>query len=192
MKLGNYRTQSEFKMMPAGSHVGVVTGIVFLGLQPGNPAFGGKDQYKLALQVSFPNEDTEDGSKNLSVTQIYTASTHQKSAFRKVIEAILGAPFKSDAEADGFDVTSLVGKSALFSVVHKQSGDKTFANVGGVIALPKGMPVPPVKNGTLVFTPELDPQEFLAAYNSLPEWLRKKWDERIPDENRAAGEDIAV
>lgn len=192
MKLGSYRTQSEFKMMPPGSHVGVVTGLVFLGLQSGNPAFGGKDQYKLALQISFPNELTEDGERNLSVTQIYTASTHKKAGFRKVIEAILGAPFKTDAEADAFDITSLIGRSALFSVVHKDSGDKVFANIGGVIALPKGMQVPAVKNGTLLFTPELDPQAFLAAYNSLPEWLRTKWDNRIPDENRSASADVEV
>lgn len=191
MKLGNYRTQSDFKMMPTGSHVGVVTGIAFLGLQAGNPAFGGKDQYKLALQVSFPNEDTDDGERNLAVTQIYTASTHPKSAFRKVIEAINGVAFKSDSEADNFDIEKLIGKSALFSVVHKQSGDKTFANIGGVIALPKGMTYPAPKNSTFFFSPELDADAFVAALNALPEWLRKKWDERIPDENRA-GSDIAV
>lgn len=189
MKLGNYRTQSEFKMVPAGSHVGVVTGLVFLGLQPGGQY---KDQYKLALQVAFPSEFTEDGTRNLSVTQIYTASTHQKAGFRKVIEAIIGGPFKTDAEADAFDITTLIGKSALFSVVHKQVGDKTFANIGGVIALPKGMPVQPVKNDTLLFTPDLDPQAFLTAYNALPEWLRKKWDDRIPDENAAGGSDVEI
>lgn len=189
MKLGNYRSQSEFKMIPAGSHVGVVTGLAFLGMQPGGQY---KDQYKLALQVSFPGELTEDGSRNLMVTQLYTASTHQKAAFRKVIEAIIGAPFKSDAEADAFDITTLVGRSALFSVIHKQVADKTYANIGGVIALPKGLPVGAVLNETLLFTPDLPPQEFLKAYNALPEWLRKKWDERIPDENRADGEEVAV
>jgi hypothetical protein len=185
MKLGNYRTQSDFKMVPAGTHVGVVTGLAYLGLQPsGNPQY--KDGHKLALIISFPNEKTEDGTKNLTVTQLYGASTAPKATFRKVIESLAGGPFKTQADADDYDIRNLIGKSALFSIVHKVSGDKTFANVGGVIGLPAGMPVPPVLNDILFFCPpEQTNGEYLEALNRLPEWLRKKWEERIPDENAA-------
>jgi len=193
VKFGDYSRASEFKAVPAGTHVGVVTGLAFLGLQPGSQMYP-EPSYKLALTVSFPSLTTDDGKQNLDVTSQYTFSTSKKATLRKMIEAING-PFADEKAVKAFDLRSLLGKAALFSVVHKAKDDKVFANLGGVIALPAGMPVPPVLNSTRYFTPDLEPQEYLREYNALPEFLRKKWDERIPDENAAGGggdEEVAV
>lgn len=187
MKFGDYKTQGEFKSVPAGTHVGVVTGIAFLGLQPGSQMYP-TPSYKLALTVSFPGHKTDDGRGELSVTQTYTYSTNKKATLRKVVEAIVG-PFADEKAVNQFEISSLLGKAALFSVVHKQRDDKVFANIGGVIALPAGMPVAAVQNPPRYFTPDLDPSDFLAAYNALPEFLRKKWDERLPEENKASAEE---
>lgn len=190
MKFGDYSTQSDFKAVPEGTHVGVITGLAFLGLQPGSQMYP-TPAYKVALTVSFPQHQSDDGSGELQVTQTYTFSASKKATLRKVIESING-PFKTEADVKAFDFSSLIGKSALFSIVHKHRDDKVFANVGGVIALPAGMTVAAPKNATRYFAPDLDPQAFLAAYNALPEFLRKKWDERLPEENKAAAEDVPV
>ena len=191
MRLGQFKSGGEFKLVPEGSQVGTVTGVVYLGLQPGSIQFP-KPAHKLALIISFPGEFTDDESRNLSITSTYTASSHKKSALRKVVEAVNGAAFKSDKDAEAFDPETLIGRSALWQVVHKTNGDKTFANIGGVIALPKGMPVPQTINETIVFTPDLEGDAFVTALNKLPEWLRKKWEDRIPDENAAGGDDVPV
>jgi hypothetical protein len=61
----------------------------------------------------------------------------------------------------------------MLSVIHKPSkdGTKVYANVGSVVALPKGMPCPDLVNPAVKF----DIGEFdETVFNSLPEWLRAK------------------
>jgi hypothetical protein len=175
----------EFKTVPAGTHVGVVIGVAFLGLQPGSKMYP-TPAYKLALTVAFPGQKNDDGS-SMEVTSQYTMSMSKKATLRKVVEAINGP--LSDQQLKDFDPSTLVGKAALFSVTHTQKEDRTYANLGGVIALPEGMPVPTTPNKTRVFHPALPSEQFLPAYNALPEFLRKKWDERLPDDNKAGPED---
>jgi hypothetical protein len=191
MKYGDYHTKSEFKAVPAGTHLGIITGFAFLGLQPGSPMYP-TPAYRVAITVSFPGKLTEDGKDELQITQQYTLSTSKKSNLRKLIEAING-PFADEGSVKKFQFETLVGKAGLFSIIHKQKDDRVYANVAGVLAVPEGLPISPSRTKTRFFTPDLEPQRFIAEYNALPEFLRKKWDERMPEENReSTAEDAAV
>lgn len=190
--VSKYQKHSEFKNVPEGTHVGVIIGVAALGLQPGSVMYPAPRNL-VAITVAFPGQKNDEG-QDLEITTKYTLSLSKKATFRKTVEAICG-PFKSEDAAKSFDAGSLIGKPALFSVVHKHKEDRTFANISGVIALPAGMPVSPTTSALRLFHPGLEPQAFLAAYNALPEFLRRQWDERIPDENAAGGdesEDVAV
>jgi hypothetical protein len=186
-RVGDYRTHAEFKTVPQGTHLGLVIGVAFLGLQPGSKMYP-NPAYKIALTVAFPGQKNDDGT-DMEVTSQYTMSMSKKATLRKVAEAISGP--LNDQQAKDFDPSTLVGKAALFSVTHTQKEDRTYANLGGVIALPGGMPVPTTPNRLRVFHPNVP--DFLSAYNALPEFLRKKWDERLPEENKAGpADDVAI
>ena len=65
----------------------------------------------------------------------------------------------------------LVGSAGALTVVHNQSGDRTYANVGSVSPIMKGMAVEELKNPSVVFSldePDLD------VFESLPDFLQEK------------------
>ena len=65
----------------------------------------------------------------------------------------------------------LLGCPVAVSVVHNQSGDRTFANIGNTAPVMKGMPVDELKNEAVVFS--LDEPD-LEVFNALPEFLQEK------------------
>lgn len=180
-----------FKPVPAGVHAGVITGLVDLGKQPGNGA-NIKDAYKVAVIVSFPGVLTEDGQP-MSITKQYTSSMFKLANLRKDIEAIHGKPFASQEAADDFEFSSLLGKPGLFSVTHKQNGERTFANITGVMALPAGMPVPSVSPASFIlFDSALPADQYALAFAKVPEWLRKKIENQLPDGDAPAATGSAL
>lgn len=68
----------------------------------------------------------------------------------------------------------LLGAAGALTVVHNQAGDRTFANVGSVSPIMKGMVVEDLKNPSVVFSLE-DPD--IEIFNALPDFLQ----ERIKD-----------
>lgn len=179
-----------FKPVPEGVHAGVITGLVDLGKQPGTGLI--KDAYKLAVIVSFPGLLTEEGQP-MSITKTYTSSMFKLANLRKDIESLFAKAFPSQEAADAFDFTTLLGRAGLFSVSHKQSGEKTFANISGVMALPAGMPKPEVSPASfVVFDLGLKGDEYVQAYAKVPQWLQKKIENRLPDEGDAGGGDEAT
>jgi hypothetical protein len=184
--------------MEEGTHAGVITGIVDLGKQAGitRPGLTIKDAYKVALIISFPDQTGPDGNP-MTVTMTETNSMAPKANLKRFVEQIFGKAFPSQEAADDFDIEKLLGRAGLFSIVHKPSanGDRVYANVKSVVAMPKGIPAPEVDRSTFVF---FDSQATGSAYSEalakVPEYLRKKYESRLPDEasgDGAAGPDPA-
>lgn len=173
--------------MPEGTHPGVITGLVDLGKQKGivRPGLTIKDAYKLAIIVTFPDVAMEDGSP-MVVTKIETASMAPKSNLKPFIESVFGKAFPTQQAADTFQFEKLLGRAALFSVVHKQSGDRVFANIKNALAIPAGMPSPKVDPSTYVLFDAVAPEPARSqALAKVPEWLQKKYAERMQDEDEA-------
>jgi hypothetical protein len=88
-----------------------------------------------------------------------------------MIESWRGRKFKSDDEAEGFDLQSLLGKGCMIQINHTEKGDKTYANIGAVTSLPKAIGTPPQFNDNRVLSySDWD----WDLFNSLPQWLREK------------------
>lgn len=190
------RQQSEgsFTPLPIGVHTSVLLALVDLGMQPGGqyaPA------YKTAFIWQTPDQTAESGEP-MTITKVFTSSMHKKSNLRKTIESWFGKAFPSEEAAKDFKLETLLGRPCLLNVTHDQKGDKTYANVASVIPLPASMPKPTLKGETFFYDEELPPAERSAAYQRVPEWLRKKIDEQLRPQkassdagtgNREAGSD---
>ena len=181
----------DFKRAPAGSHIAVCNLVADCGMQPGSQAFPSPKR-KIYVRFEIPAERVE-FEKNgkpvegpLTIGSFYTASMNEKATLRKHLEGWRGKKF-SDDEAGGFDVSTILGKACMLSVVESDSGGKTYSNISGIGSLPKGMAVPAAENDLLYFDEDSGPSEF----EKLPPWLREKIEQQIRKDKPAANESHA-
>lgn len=161
-------SNKEYELAPAGNHLAICFQMVDLGEQY-NPKY---DSWQRKVQVGWelPNELMTDG-RPFMVSSRYTMSLNEKALLRRDLESWRGRPFTAEEEA-GFDLKNVVGKPCMVNVVHNPVGERTYANIKSVAAIPKGMTVPDQVNDTVIF--EIDQTNpDLETYYSLPEFLQK-------------------
>src|SRR5262249_33653599 len=130
-------------------------------------------QHKILL--SFEIRDPEcvsDDGKPLTINQRYNWSTHEKSTFRKHLEAWRAKPFeKSDFGKGGFNVRKLLGVPCMVSVIHNTSNDRGYANISSISKLPKGLDAGVLENEQVYVA--LVPGEFdREAFEKLPDGIK--------------------
>lgn len=181
----------DFKRAPAGSHIAVCNLVADCGLQPGSQQYPAPKR-KLYVRFEIPAERIEyekDGVQvegPLTIGSFYTASMNEKATLRKHLEGWRGKKF-SDDEAAAFDVSALLGKACMLSVVESESGGKTYSNIAGIGSMPKGVPSPKAENPLLYF----DSESGAAELESLPKWLREKIEGQLRPSKPGANESHA-
>lgn len=172
---------TEFKRVPAGSHIAVCNLIADCGMQPGSALYPNPKR-KLYVRFEIPTERVEyekDGQTvegPMTLGSFYTASMNEKATLRKHLESWRGRSF-TDEEAAQFDVSAILGKACMLSVVHSESGGKTYANIASIGAMPKGVAIPKAENPLLYY----DENSPAAALDKLPKWLQDKINGQIVD-----------
>jgi hypothetical protein len=159
---------TEFPKAPAGTHIARCYQVIDLGHQ--KIVFQGQEQWKHKVLLSWElcNElmtEGESTGKPFSISNRYTLSLSDKSILGPMLEAWRGKPF-SPSEREGFDIKNVLGAYCMLNVVHNTEGDKTYANVSAVMALPKGSEKPAPANKNIYF--DLDNDDI----NVLPEWIQ--------------------
>lgn len=134
---------TKFTPAPAGTHAAVCCDVRDLGVLSVEWQGQTKKQHKIL--VSWQIDEARDDGKPYLVSRRYTLSLHEKSGLRKDLESWRGRPF-SEGELQQFDVETIMGKPCLLNVIHRTSGGDTYANVAGVMAMPKNMPAPAVRD----------------------------------------------
>ena len=130
---------TTFEPAPAGVHAATCVDVVDLGIVDVTWKGVTKQQHKVRVAWQIA-ENREDG-KPFMVFRRYTLSLHEKAALRKDLESWRGQAFTAE-ESRSFDVEPMIGRGCLLNVTHNVVEDKTFANVVGVMPLPKGMTAP--------------------------------------------------
>jgi hypothetical protein len=161
---------TEFEQCPAGSFAARCYQIIDLGHQ--TIEWQGTAKVVPKVRITWElNEMMADG-RPFSISKEYTASIGDKANLRKDLEAWRGRPFSSE-ELRNFSLENVLGAPCLLGVVHRPSkdGSKVYANVGSVMALPKGMSANDLVNPTVKF----DIQNFdHAVFESLSNYVQKK------------------
>jgi len=155
----------NFVLVPQGTHLGACFLVADIGQQ--ETSYGMK--HKLVMGWELPKEmiDIEGEKKPMIVYNTYTVSLSEKANLRRDLESWRGREFTAE-ELKGFDVFNVMGAPCMMSIVHKTVGDKTYANIASVSALPKGMEGEKVTR-LLKYSPD-DPEQL----SELPEWIQKK------------------
>lgn len=134
----------DFKMVPPGTHIARCYRLLDIGTQ--EIVWEGTTKLQLKLRIGWElfGEDDEgnpletDDGMPLTINKTYTQSLGKKARLRQDLEAWRGAQF-TDAELNGFDMDKLLGKYCLLTVIHNETGGKTYANVAALASIPNAM-----------------------------------------------------
>lgn len=165
--------QTQRTIIPAGNYVARCYSMVHVGTSF-NEMYD-KDINKVRITWEFPTEthvfNEEKGPQPFVISKEYTLSMHEKSALRPTLESWRGKGF-TEEEAKGFDITNLVGAYCMINVIHRKSedGTKTYANIGSIASLPKGMNKPEGVNPNVIFDYDNNYDE--AFINTLPDFIK--------------------
>lgn len=163
-----------FDPVPEDTHIARCITVVDIGIQ--DTFFGKKEQVYLGFEIpSIRVEwDDKEGVHHTGAALIgstYTNSIHAKSILGQHLTSWRGKAF-SDEEREGFEVFNVLGAPCLISVVHKMKGNNTYANINGIMRLPKGMVAPNPDGEQIAYSPQ-DATK-IGNFVKLPEWLQKK------------------
>lgn len=151
-----------------GVHTGVCIWVIDLGEQY-NKMFDNTSR-KVMLTWEIPDETivVEGEEKPRVISKEYTLSLGEKAVLRQHLEAWRGKKFTED-ERRGFDLANILGKSCQLQVLHN---DKGYAQIGSVMALPKGMAQLEPEGDTIYF--DLENPGCVAVMDKLPGWIQDK------------------
>ena len=160
MLISESSTERSYKLVPAGTHMAICYGIVDLGTQVYSYQGEQKQARQCRIMWELHGEDAdgnpltlEDG-RPLSLSQRYTLSLSEKAKLRKTLISWRGREFTA-AELRGFDLRTIIGAPCMLTVTHAVKGDKTFANVDTVTAVPaalKKLGLPEMVNKKVYFS----------------------------------------
>jgi hypothetical protein len=158
-------------MLSEGSHVAVLVGLVDLGTQ--ETFYGPKKQ--IGFLFEFPNKKhtfkEDDGPVSLSRSVIVTSSLNQKSTLCKYVVAIKGKQLAKSEMESGIDLSELLGRATLATIVHRPGKDEqVYDNITGLSIMPEGLPCGEVTSDPFVFEISAD----LKNWDRVPEWMQKK------------------
>ena len=160
----------DFAQAPAGTHVARCVRLIDIGTQPGE--YQGQPTAKRKVVVGFelPTELIPDGDragKPFFISKYYTASLADSANLRRDLVNWRGRDF-TEEELEGFDSKNILGKPCLLQLT---PNEKNKMRITGLMALPKGTPVPERINPLFYFS--LEPDEFrAAAFDSLSDYYK--------------------
>ena len=134
----------DFKPAPAGAHAATCVDVIDHGML--TVTYLGKTRTQHKITIAWQIDVAMENNKPYLIRRKYTASLHEKSSLRRDLESWRGKPF-SAAELEAFDLESLIGVGCLLNVIHNDSlSGSTYANVVGIMRLPRTMAAPQVRD----------------------------------------------
>lgn len=187
----------RFEPIAEGTHVAVCNMLVDLGMQF-NERYGNSSR-KVMIGWEIPDEEIEiNGEKHgRSINKRYTVSLNEKAKLRQDLASWRGRDFTAE-ELAAFDLRDIVGTSCLINIIHKEgTNGKIYANIAGIMKLPKTMPKVMPSEPPIVFDLDTDPLDriddlpkFIAdAIKSSPTYEERAYAEIKPPVEDTLGED---
>ena len=120
----------------------------------------------------------------MSINIEYNLTYYEAAKLFKHVNTWRGKTLTSQ-EIDDFEIDSLIGEPCMLSVTHNTSKNngKTYANITGVSALPKGFECPEQVNKSFIWDYDTNfdvvelnnfPQFFIDMIKGTPEWDAKQ------------------
>jgi hypothetical protein len=167
-------SEGGYDPIPAGTYQAICYAVIDLGTQY-NEKFG-VSQRKVRIMWEIPSEriSIEKNGNQVDMprgtSMEYTLSLNEKANLRRDLVSWRGKEF-TQAETAGFNITKLLGANCLLQIIHVSKGEKTYANIAGVMKLMPGMTKKEPENQLYSFDIDKDGPEPPAH---LPEFVQKQ------------------
>lgn len=166
---------SSIPILEEGVYTAVCTGLIDLGFQE-NKMFNSNSR-KVQIVWTIPDEKIKytdkDGNEKEAMRQMskeYTACITEKSNLNKDLTSWRGQSF-TEEEMKGFDLNKLLLVPCQIQVVH-QGKEKKYANIAGIMSLPKGMKIPTEGLQKQIF--DMSESNTWNTYENLPKFIQDK------------------
>jgi hypothetical protein len=164
----------QYPLCPVGVVQGICCDIIDLGMVSSEYEGKATTKHKVVLCWQVDEVEPETG-KRFVVSKRYTASLYEMANLTKDLEGWRGRPFTAE-EKRGFDLDNVLGVNGLLNIVHNPGKDgKTYANVAGIMPLPRNMPKLAVQEYVRAKDRKVDPEpvvppngEFHASDDDVP------------------------
>ncbi len=127
---------APFIPAPAGIHSARLAEIVDLGIVR-KEQFGvirEAHRVRLIFQLDALMED----GRAFITSAFFNVTLNEKSRLRPFLESWLNRTFTTEEATEGFDLETLVGRTALVQLVHRERNGNIYAEIGSIMALPPG------------------------------------------------------
>ncbi|MEN6569038.1 MAG: hypothetical protein ABFC18_03395 [Rikenellaceae bacterium] len=152
------KSEGEYKTVNPGMYVARCISMIEIGTIKEKFQDQEKTLQKVMIRWELPTEktvfDPVKGEEPFSVSKKYTLSMHEKSTLRKDLESWRGRGF-TEAEAQKFDITKLLGVPCNLNIIHKPSQlnpGRTMTIISSISPLMKGQTCPDQINPTKVLS----------------------------------------
>jgi hypothetical protein len=147
-KFVEYKETGNFVQAPVGQYQAVCTELLDWGESEKiyKNKDTGKDEPRLVWEVQYVFQlnqvDPETGKRyEVRSKKLNARTLGGESGLRKFLLAFRGHDLtEAELKPPGIDIEAVIGRNAIISVVHNQSGDKTYANIGSIMPIMQGMP----------------------------------------------------
>lgn len=166
---------SNYEPIAAGTYAARCYQMIHIGTAEENILGQVKKLNKVRITWELPTETKvfkeENGEHPHVISKEFTLSMNEKATLRKFLEGWRGKSF-TEKEAESFDITVLLGKPCMLSIIHKQAKNgNTYAEISSVSSVPKGMNVPDQFNESK----ELNYDKFdWELFETLPDFIKDK------------------
>jgi hypothetical protein len=167
---------SSFTPIEAGNYPARCYSMIHIGTCMDSYMGEPKEFNKVRITWELPTEmrvfKEEKDEQPVSISKEFTLSMNEKSNLRKFLAAWRGKDF-TEEEAKCFDITKLLGKECMLSIIHKvgKSNGKIYAEISGCATVPKGMKVDKQINPSFEFSYDNFDQD---KFDSLQDWIKDK------------------
>jgi len=166
---------SNYEPIAAGTYAARCYQMIHIGTAEENILGQVKKLNKVRITWELPTETKvfkeENGEQPHVISKEFTLSMNEKATLRKFLEGWRGKAF-TEKEAEAFDITVLLGKPCMLSIIHKQAKNgNIYAEISSVSSVPKGMNVPEQFNESK----ELNYDKFdWELFETLPDFIKDK------------------
>ena len=171
------KSGGEFKRVNPGTYAARCYSMLEIGTITQEYLGEPKRRHEVMLTWELPTElevfHEDKGAEPYVVSKTYTLSMHEKATLRRDLESWRGKGF-TEKEAEAFDITVLMGKPCMLSIIHKPGKvdpSKTYVEIASISSLPKG----------LICDEQINPTRLLSfdnwdaeIYEGLSDYLKEK------------------
>lgn len=148
--------EKKYTPIPAGVHIAKLYGIFDVGTHFDERYE--KSKHEVVFIWELPDtrikiKDENGGAERdlpKAISKTYNLSLNEKAILRKDLVNWRGRDFTVD-ELKKFSLSAVLGKSCQIQIIHVVKGDKTYANIGTIMQLPKGVKHEPTENPTIMW-----------------------------------------